>query len=114
MSEAALREPLAPPRLPRLGFLGVGWIGRARLDALAALGAAQIAAVADASAPLVEDACAHYPAAAGCASLGELLERDLDGIVIATPNALHAEQAITALEAGLPVFCPKPLARNGA
>jgi predicted dehydrogenase len=85
---------------PRLGFLGVGWIGRHRLDAVADAGIAEIAAVAD---PAVPDAL-H--------SLDELLEHGLDGIVIATPSALHAEQAIAALDAGLPVFCQKPLGRS--
>jgi predicted dehydrogenase len=33
--------------------------------------------------------------------------------VIATPSALHADQAIAALRRGLGVFCQKPLARNG-
>jgi predicted dehydrogenase len=85
---------------PRLGFLGVGWIGRARLEA--AYEAAEIAAVADPAVPGALD------------SLDDLLERDLDGIVIATPSALHADQAITALEAGKAVFCQKPLGRSAA
>ena len=85
---------------PRLGFLGVGWIGRHRLEALEESGAAEVAAVAD---PAVEGALG---------SLDELLAEDLDGLVIATPSALHAEQAIAALEAGLPVFCQKPLSRT--
>jgi predicted dehydrogenase len=84
--------------LPRLGFLGVGWIGRTRMEALAASGVAQVVAVAD---PAVEGALD---------SIEELLATDLDGIVIATPSALHAEQAVTALEQGLAVFCQKPLA----
>jgi predicted dehydrogenase len=33
-------------------------------------------------------------------------------VVIATPNRFHAEQAIAALEHGIPVFCQKPLGRN--
>src|SRR5690606_9429969 len=33
-------------------------------------------------------------------------------IVIATPSALHAAQAVSALEAGLAVFCQKPLGRT--
>jgi predicted dehydrogenase len=38
----------------------------------------------------------------------------LDGIVIATPSALHAEQSIQALESGAAVFCQKPLGRNAS
>lgn len=45
-------------------------------------------------------------------SLDELLLTGLDGLVIATPSALHAEQSIRALEAGISVFCQKPLGRN--
>ncbi len=41
-----------------------------------------------------------------------MLTPDVDGIVIATPSALHAEQSITALNAGKAVFCQKPLGRN--
>jgi predicted dehydrogenase len=47
-------------------------------------------------------------------SLDSLLETDLDGVVIATPSALHADQASAALERGLAVFCQKPLARTAA
>jgi predicted dehydrogenase len=48
------------------------------------------------------------------AGLDDLLAARLDGVVIATPSALHAEQAIRALEAGLAVFCQKPLGRTAA
>lgn len=100
--------------LPRLGFLGVGWIGRNRLEAVLRSGAVEIAAVADASG---EAARAAADLARGCAvagSLDELLALPLDGVVIATPSALHAEQAIQALEAGRAVFCQKPLGRSAA
>ncbi len=36
----------------------------------------------------------------------------LDGIVIATPSALHSAQSIAALRSGCAVFCQKPLGRN--
>ena len=89
--------------LPRLGFLGVGWIGRNRMEAVA---------------PYVEVAAIHDPAPLDFVtqcykpSFDELLDCDLDGVVIATPSALHAEQAIAALERGLAVFCQKPLGRT--
>jgi predicted dehydrogenase len=98
--------------LPRLGFLGVGWIGRHRMRALSEEGLAEVAAVADPQAEALAEATEDAPAAERAESLEELLERDLDGVVIATPSALHTEQAIAALERGLAVFCQKPLARD--
>jgi predicted dehydrogenase len=97
---------------PRLGFVGVGWIGRDRLLAMVRSGAIAAVAVADAS----PDTAAAVAAEAGAsvASVDDVLsgEPGLDGVVIATPSALHAEQAITALDHGLAVFCQKPLART--
>ena len=96
---------------PRLGFVGLGWIGRNRFDAVLASGAAEVVAVVDTD----EDAMAAAADAAGCAVCSEielLLEHDLDGVVIATPSALHRDQALRALEARVAVFCQKPLART--
>ena len=113
MSEAVLnsvaRRVVARPRL---GFLGVGWIGRNRLEAIARSGVAEIAAIADASHEAVAQAATVAPQALRASALEELLEIGLDGLVIATPSALHAEQAIAALQSGIAVFCQKPLARN--
>jgi predicted dehydrogenase len=97
---------------PRLGFLGVGWIGRNRMQALSEEGLAEVVALADPQAEALVAAAEAAPQAERTGSLEELLERDLDGLVIATPSALHAEQATAALERGLAVFCQKPLARD--
>lgn len=97
---------------PRLGFLGVGWIGRHRLEKILDSGVAEITAVAD-NDPELARAAAELASGAYClGSLDELLTLDLDGIVIATPSALHAEQSVAALEHGVPVFCQKPLGRD--
>jgi len=37
----------------------------------------------------------------------------IDALAIVTPNHLHAPMAIAALEAGINVFCEKPMAMNG-
>ena len=97
---------------PRLGFLGTGWIGRHRLDALAASGVAEIVAITDPVAANAEAAAAAAPGAELVPSCEALLDRPLDGLVIATPSALHAGQARMALARGLAVFCQKPLART--
>lgn len=101
-------------RKPRLGFLGVGWIGRHRMEAIAQAGCAEIAAIADPSRERRDAAGALAPYAIPCEHLGQLLELPLDGIVIATPSALHADQCVAALDRGRAVFCQKPLARTAA
>jgi predicted dehydrogenase len=94
--------------LPRLGFAGLGWIGRHRMNALRDSGAVEVAMLCDPIADLSSDDCDSTQ------SFEELLACDVDAIVIATPNAFHAAQAIAALERGKAVFCQKPLGRNAA
>ncbi len=100
--------------IPRLGFLGVGWIGCNRLEAVARSGKAKIAAIADTRTEPLEKARALAPEAVICSDLDSLLEQKPDGVVIATPSAFHAEQSIAALRGGMAVFCQKPLGRNTA
>lgn len=114
MSEILSCAPPAGLKRPRVGFLGVGWIGRHRMEAMLATGAIEAAAFADPSARMAQAAAELAPAAAVVPGLNELLALDLDGLVIATPSAQHAPQAIAALEAGLGVFCQKPLGRTAA
>ena len=45
-------------------------------------------------------------------SIDELVSMDLDLIVVASANIVHADQAIAALEAGIPVVVDKPMGRN--
>ncbi len=82
------------------------------MKAIVESGAAETVAIVD---PLPEMAAAARelaPEASIVGSLEALLDQGLDGIVIATPSALHAAQSIVALEQGLAVFCQKPLGRT--
>jgi predicted dehydrogenase len=99
---------------PRIGFLGTGWIGRHRMQAMLATGAIEAAAVCDPSAESAAEAAALAPSAKRVESLDAMLQLGLDGVVIATPSALHAGQSIRALETGVAVFCQKPLGRTAA
>jgi predicted dehydrogenase len=99
---------------PRLGFLGVGWIGQHRMEAIARDGCAEIAALADNDPAVVARTLESAPEAEAVRGLNELLALGLDGVVIATPSALHATQARAAFERGLAVFCQKPLARTAS
>lgn len=100
--------------VPRLGFVGTGWIGRHRMEAILASGWADAAAIVEPDPQALERARALAPRARVLPSQEALLEQPLDGVVIATPSALHARQSIAALEAGMAVFCQKPLGRDAA
>jgi predicted dehydrogenase len=100
------------PSLPQLGFLGVGWIGRNRLEVIANHQAGQVRYLADPEPANAAEALKAAGQAQVVDSLPDMLTDEVDGIVIATPSALHAQQAIQALEAGKAVFCQKPLGRT--
>jgi predicted dehydrogenase len=98
----------------RLGFLGTGWIGCNRMEAMLATGAASAVAICDPNADMAARAHALAPEAALVGSLDELLALKPDGVVIATPSALHAGQCVRAFEERVAVFCQKPLGRDAA
>ncbi len=98
-----------------LGFIGIGWIGRNRMEVL--LNGGQV--VADIiSEPLEQNAVEAQKLAPFAQVIKNPVDiyanEDLDGLVIATPSALHASQSINALSAGKAVFCQKPLGRTAS
>ncbi|MBB4184615.1 putative dehydrogenase [Sinorhizobium terangae] len=113
MSDAT---PLATTRnavsRPRVGFLGVGRIGLHRMRAIVDTGAVETAAIFDPSPEMAAAARELTPEASVVSSFETLLDQQLEGIVIASPSALHAAQSIVALEQGVAVFCQKPLGRT--
>jgi len=97
-----------------LGFVGVGWIGRNRMEVLLDSKYATAKAIAETS----EDNAAEAMKMAGDAVITTpdviCNDPEIDGVVIATPSALHAQQTLSALNAGKAVFCQKPLGRTAA
>ena len=93
----------------RIAVAGAGYIGRAHMAVAQQSGRCALAAIVDPS-----PAAAVLAAEAGVPlyrTLGELLERDRpDGVILATPNQLHVEHAMTCLAAGMPALLEKPIA----
>ena len=115
IAEPKSLTPAAARSLPRIGFAGVGWIGRHRMQALIDGGLCIPVAIAEPGAEAAAAALESAPEAERAKDFEELIARDdLDAVVIATPSAAHASQSIAALERGLAVFCQKPLGRNAA
>jgi predicted dehydrogenase len=98
----------------RLGFVGAGWIGRQRMRAVARHPCVDPVAVVDLDPAARRQAAEDLPGMGSLTDLEELLDAGVDGVVIATPSALHASQAMLCLQRGTAVFCQKPLARDAA
>ncbi|WP_459938452.1 Gfo/Idh/MocA family protein [Desulfonatronum parangueonense] len=96
----------------RLGFAGVGWIGRNRMEAVVRSDLAEIVWIQDINPQLCAKAREMVSTARILDNEEEWTSRNIDGVIIATPSALHARQCIQALDAGVAVFCQKPLGRN--
>ncbi|WP_345671732.1 Gfo/Idh/MocA family oxidoreductase, partial [Streptomyces phyllanthi] len=95
----------------RVGVIGAGWIGRDHIRRLTEIvTGAQVTAVTDIDAARAEVAAARVGARV-CADGGELIAaNDVDAVVVTSWGPTHAEHVLTAIAAGKPVFCEKPLA----
>jgi predicted dehydrogenase len=97
--------------MTRIAVVGAGTIGARHIEEIAACPNASLAAVVDvvpATAKL-----AHERRVPLYDSLDVLLRRERpDGVVIATPNVLHAPQALACIAAGVPALVEKPLAHT--
>ncbi len=93
----------------RIGVAGVGRIGALHAqNVVAAVGAAAVV-VADADADRAR-AAADVLGVACAGDVEAMLAAGIDGLVVATPTDTHAALVLRAVEAGIPVFCEKPVA----
>jgi predicted dehydrogenase len=96
----------------RLGLIGAGPWGRRYIETIGRLDGVRLTRLASRnpeSPQLVGDACAI-----DTDWRATVAADDIDGIIIATPPALHCEMARAAVEAGLPVLVEKPLTLGSA
>lgn len=97
----------------RLALVGAGLIGKRHIDIISKSECAQLVAIADPApdASAVAEAN-NVPIYKDVEAL--LAAEKVDGVIIASPNQLHVEQALHCLEAKIPVLIEKPIASIAA
>jgi predicted dehydrogenase len=97
----------SPSKILNLGLIGAGTWGRNFIKTIAGLDGIALTRLASRnpeSSSLVEPDCVIS------ADWRDLIAaQDLDGVIIATPPALHAEMTLAAIDAGIPVLVEKPM-----
>ncbi len=106
---------LAKENKLKIGVIGTGWYGMVLVKAGLKSGIMDVAAIADVDENHLTESAEETAKLQGkkpktYKHYQDLLQqKDLDAIFIATPPHWHALQFIAACEAGLPVYCEKPL-----
>jgi len=97
----------------RLAISGAGSIANTHVLAIQNSGRAEVVAVVNHVSKTAEEFAWAHGVNCIYGTVEELLTKGkIDGLVVAVPNSLHAPQAITALQAGIPVLVEKPMAIN--
>jgi predicted dehydrogenase len=105
----------APSNQVTIGMIGVGSQGTGRLREFLRFDDVRVAAICDVDRRHLERAQGIVTAArnskpAGFGDFRRLLDvKELDAVVVVTPDHWHAIPSVTAMAAGKDVFCEKPL-----
>lgn len=112
---ATFAADVPPSEKVRIGFIGVGGQGVANMKGLMKLPTASVVAVCDVDTKHLKAASGEVEKTTGKVPVSfsdhrKLLEsKDIDAVLIATPDHWHALQTIEACAAGKDVYCEKPL-----
>ena len=96
----------------RMAVIGCGPIGLLHARAIADSQDAELVGVCDVDAARREDAQRRFDIPAYASIRRLLTSRQPNALTIATPDHLHLEPALDAIEAGCHLFCEKPLAAS--
>jgi len=103
--------PPTPTSSLRIGVLGLGAIAQtAHLPVLSKMRGVQLAALCDNDAAKARSLAQRFGVRDICTDVEELLElKDLDAVVVTTPNHLHEVHVLSALRARKHLMCERPL-----
>jgi predicted dehydrogenase len=93
----------------RVGISGYGLAGRYFHAPLLKGVGFEIVGALTSNPDRIEHLRSDFPSAVAVSSIADLLSLELDLLVVASANIVHAEQAIAGLRAGVPVVVDKPM-----
>src|SRR5205085_10468370 len=117
---AYLPTTFAAEKTRRVGLIGAGWYGKSDLWRLVQVAPIEIVSICDPDkhmlAEAVEIASQRQKSKKQPRTYNDyremLKEKDLDIVLVGSPDHLHALHAIAAMEAGADVYCQKPISRD--
>ena len=96
---------------PKIAVAGAGLIGRRHIELVAESADCELTAIVEPAESAVELAASLQ--VTRYTDLTKLIdESPVDGVILATPNQLHYEQALACIDANLPVLIEKPIAET--
>ena len=111
-NSTAQQPSKSPNEKLNIAVIGIAHQGRYNLDNVRSQ---NIVAICDIDDKLLAEAAATLPNPATYNDYRKMLERkDIDAVVIATPDHTHAPATLLALESGRHVYCEKPLTHTVA
>src|SRR5438067_9258663 len=110
----------AAEKTRRVGLIGAGWYGKSDLWRLVQVAPVEIVSICDPDkhmlAEAVEIASQRQKSKKRPRTYNDyrqmLKEKDLDIVLVGSPDHWHALHAIAAMEAGADVYCQKPISRD--
>ena len=96
----------------RVGIAGYGLAGRYFHAPLLKGCGFEVAAIQTGNPERIAHAISDFPNTTVVATIEELVAQQLDLVVVASANVVHAEHAIAAIKAGIPVVVDKPMGRT--
>ena len=113
----ALSLPAAARTPRRVGLIGCGWYGKSDLFRLVQVEPIEIVSLCDVDSKMLSDAAdmaatrqASHKRPKTYSDYREMLrQKDLDLVLIATPDHWHALTMIEACRAGVDIYCQKPI-----
>jgi len=96
----------------RTAHIGLGGMGQADLASISSHSNVDVVALCDVDSKVLAEVASKFPNAKTYADYRVMLKemsKDIDAVIVSTPDHSHAPASIMAMELNKPVYCQKPL-----